>query len=155
MQPRPQAAGAFTPIALVFLCGLVGGALVNLFIPVPVWPGNWTRIIGLAPVALGVGFFAWARTAFRRHQTALMPWSPSSALVQDGPYALSRNPIYLSFGMMYLGFSLVLNSLYILVMLVVVIVLFDRFQISREESYLQERFGDEFTEYKARVRRWL
>jgi protein-S-isoprenylcysteine O-methyltransferase Ste14 len=133
----------------------VGGALVNLLVPEPVWQGNWIRIVGLAPLALGAGFFTWARAAFKRHQTALLPWAPSSALVQDGPYAISRNPIYLAFGMIYLGFSLVLNSLYILAMLVVVIVLFDRFQIPREERYLQERFGDGFAKYKARVRRWL
>jgi protein-S-isoprenylcysteine O-methyltransferase Ste14 len=84
-----------------------------------------------------------------------MPWSPTSALVTDGPYRFSRNPVYLSFAIVYLGFSLLLNSAYILVMLLIVVGLFDRFQIPREERYLRGVFGKEFESYSARVRRWL
>jgi protein-S-isoprenylcysteine O-methyltransferase Ste14 len=84
-----------------------------------------------------------------------MPWTPSTALVQDGPFSFSRNPIYLAFCIMYLGASLIFNSAYILVMLVVVFVLFDRTQIPREERYLEAKFGDEFTRYKAKVGRWI
>jgi len=142
-------------VALVFLAGLVGGTAINLFLPVPVWPGIWIQFVGLIPLAVGMLLFAWARRAFRRHQTSLMPWTPSSALVTDGPYSFSRNPIYLAFCVIYLGASLFFNSAYILVMLVVVFVLFDRTQIPREERYLEEKFGEEFTTYKARVRRWI
>ena len=84
-----------------------------------------------------------------------MPWSPTSALVTEGPYHFSRNPIYLSFALMYLGFGLVLDSAYILVMLVVVVTLFDRLQIPREEVYLRGLFGAEFDAYAAKVRRWI
>jgi protein-S-isoprenylcysteine O-methyltransferase Ste14 len=149
------AAGAFTPVALVFLVGLAGGVAINLFLPAPLWPGNLIRFIGLVPLVIGGFLVLWARTAFRRHQTSLMPWTPSSALVQDGPYSFSRNPIYLAFCIMYLGASFVFNSAYILVMSVIVLVLFDRLQIPREERYLEAKFGAEFSRYKAKVRRWV
>jgi protein-S-isoprenylcysteine O-methyltransferase Ste14 len=84
-----------------------------------------------------------------------MPWSPTSALVQDGPYGFSRNPIYLAFGLVYLGVGLVFNSTYVLIVLVAVLVLFDRLQIPREEQYLKAKFGEEFVAYTQRVRRWL
>jgi protein-S-isoprenylcysteine O-methyltransferase Ste14 len=155
MQSQTNAAGAFTPVALIFLLGLVGGVAVNLFFPFPIWPGIWIRFAGLIPIAFGIALFAWARVVFRRHQTPLMPWSPSTALVEDGPYAISRNPIYLAFVIMYLGMSFVFDSAYILVMLVVVLVLFDRLQIPREEKYLEAKFGEEFSRYRAKVRRWL
>ena len=135
--------------------GLFGGAAVNVLVPFPVWSSFWVRPLGLLPIGLGVFLFAWATRTFKRHSTALMPWSPSSDLVRDGPYGFSRNPIYLSFALFYLGVGLVLNSAYILAMLVVVAVLFDRLQIPREERYLEETFGDRFREYKARVRRWV
>jgi protein-S-isoprenylcysteine O-methyltransferase Ste14 len=99
--------------------------------------------------------FTSARAAFRRHKTALMPWTPSTALVQDGPYHFSRNPVYLAFAAVYLGAALVLDSLYILTTLVIVVILFDRLQIPREERYLQAKFGDEFAGYKVKVRRWI
>ena len=106
-ETRTEVAGAFAPVAVVFLVGLIGGAVVNFVFPLPIWAGIWIRLAGLLPLGLGIWLFAWARTAFRRHQTSLMPWSPSSELVQDGPYAFSRNPIYLAFGLMYLSASLV------------------------------------------------
>ena len=76
-------------------------------------------------------------------------------MVTDGPYGFSRNPIYLSFVLMYLGLSFIFDSAYVLIMLVVVVVLFDRLQIPREERYLRRLFGAEFDSYAAKVRRWL
>ena len=112
-------------------------------------------MIGILPLLLGVALFVWARATFRRHMTALMPWTRTTTLVTDGPYGFSRNPIYLSFVLVYLGLSFIFNSTYVLIMLVVVMVLFDRLQIPREESYLRGLFGDEFDSYAAKVRRWL
>jgi protein-S-isoprenylcysteine O-methyltransferase Ste14 len=154
-ESKTEVSGGYTPVALIFILGLVGGIAVNLVLPVPIWPSVWIRLVGLAPLAIGAVLFAWARSAFRRHRTSLMPWSPSTTLVQDGPYSFSRNPIYLAFCTMYLGLSLVFNSGYILVMLLVVLVLFDRTQIPREERYLEAKFGEQFTNYKGKVRRWV
>lgn len=155
LKSQTEAAGAFAPVVLVFLGGLIGGVVINIFVPAPIWPNIWTRFIGFVPLTAGSGLFAWSRAAFRRHQTSLMPWSPSSFLVQDGPYAISRNPIYLAFCILYLGVSLIFDSAYILIMLAIVLVLFDRLQIPREERYLERQFGEEFLSYKARVGRWL
>ncbi len=104
-------------------------------------------------MVVGIWLLASARTAFRRHRTALMPWTPSAELVQDGPYRFTRNPVYLAFALMYMGTSFIFDSAYVLIMMVVVVVLFDREQIPREERYLQEKFGEEFARYKAKVRR--
>lgn len=142
-------------MAAIFLLGLIGGALVNVYFPFPIWPGTVIRVIGILPLLLGVALFVWARATFRRHMTALMPWTRTTTLVTDGPYGFSRNPIYLSFVLVYLGLSFIFNSTYVLIMLVVVMVLFDRLQIPREESYLRGLFGDEFDSYAAKVRRWL
>jgi len=151
----PDAAGGFTSVAVVFLLGLTGGVLANFYLPFLIWPGTVIRVIGILPLLLGVALFAWARATFRRHMTALMPWTRTTALVTDGPYGFSRNPIYLSFVLMYLGLSFIFDSAYVLIMLVVVVVLFDRLQIQREERYLRELFGAEFDSYTAKVRRWI
>jgi protein-S-isoprenylcysteine O-methyltransferase Ste14 len=151
----PDAAGGFTSVAAVFLLGLIGGILVNVFLPFPIWPGTVVRVIGILPLFLGVALIAWARATFRRHMTALMPWTRTTALVTDGPYGFSRNPIYLSFVLMYLGLSFIFDSVYVLIMLLVVVVLFDRLQIPREERYLRGLFGVEFDSYAAKVRRWI
>ena len=140
---------------MVFLGGLIGGAAINVFFPIPIWSGPWMWLAAVVPLVAGFWLFAAARLSFRRHQTALMPWTPSAKLVQDGPYRFTRNPIYLAFGMFYLSVALFFDSAYILVMLAIVLALFDRIQIPREERYLQAKFGDEFSTYKTKVRRWI
>ena len=151
----PDAAGGFTSVAAVFLLGLIGGVLANVYFSFLIWPGTVIRVIGILPLLLGVALFAWARASFRHHMTALMPWSRTTALVTDGPYGFSRNPIYLSFVLMYLGLSFIFDSAYVLIVLVVVVVLFDRLQIPREERYLRGLFGAEFDSYASEVRRWI
>jgi protein-S-isoprenylcysteine O-methyltransferase Ste14 len=155
METSPKAAGAYYPMALIFLGGLVVGVVANLYFPIPVWPGRSIQFFGIVPLAVGLWLFAWSRATFRSHRTALMPWTPSAVLVQDGPYELSRNPIYLAFALLYLSASLLLNSAFILAFMVLTVVLFDRTQIPREERYLQEKFGEEYFRYKKRVRRWI
>ncbi|HEU5040160.1 MAG TPA: isoprenylcysteine carboxylmethyltransferase family protein, partial [Gemmatimonadales bacterium] len=76
-------------------------------------------------------------------------------LVTDGPYRFTRNPMYLGFTLWYLAGTAWVNSLWLLVLLPVVLLVMQRGVITREEAYLERRFGREYTEYRARVRRWL
>ena len=150
-----SSAGFVAPVPVVFLGGFVVGILLNLVLPVPIWHSIGVPVIGMVPLLLGIWLFASARAVFRHHMTPLMPLEPSVALVQDGPYRFSRNPIYLAFALMYLGASFIFNSVFLLIVLALVVLLFDRTQIPREERYLQDKFGEEYTRYKEKVRRWI
>jgi len=155
--------GTVAPVPIVLtialstflLGGFVLGGVINFFIPFPIWPSVWTRVVGFVPLAVGTGLLVTTRDAFTRHRTSTRPWEPSVALVQEGPYRFSRNPIYLSIAAIFLGVSLFDNSVLLLVVLAIDLILVDRIQIPREERYLQERFGDAYSQYKARVRRWI
>jgi protein-S-isoprenylcysteine O-methyltransferase Ste14 len=107
------------------------------------------------PLVLGILLLILANMMFSRHKTPPEPWKPAAELVQDGPYRFTRNPIYLSFALIYLGISLIFNLEFALVLLTPGLVVIDRNQISREELYLKEKFGEEYDRYKARVRRWI
>ncbi|MDG6905290.1 MAG: hypothetical protein JRN20_05830 [Nitrososphaerota archaeon] len=111
-----KAAGAFSPIAVVFLLGLAAGILVNLILPFPIWKSAWIALIGVIPIVTGTWFFVAAGRTFKRHNTPLMPWKPTSELVSDGPYKYSRNPIYLAFALWYLSVAFFFNSAYILIL---------------------------------------
>ena len=76
-------------------------------------------------------------------------------VVQEGVFRFSRNPIYLAFTLIYLGFAFAFNSSWALVFLVPVLVVIDRGQIPREEKYLARKFGEEYFRYKVKVRRWI
>ncbi len=148
--------GAYIPIAVVFLLGLASGIIANLFVvPFPIVQSTWIAVVGVVPLAVGAYLFVSARRAFRRRATPLMPWKATTQLVQDGPYMYTRNPIYLALALWFLAASLIFNSAYLLDIVVVVVILFDRTQIPREERYLEDKFGEEYARYKSKVRWWI
>ena len=73
----------------------------------------------------GLGLGAWSFRTFARHKTPPGPWAPTVALVQDGPYGFSRNPIYLSFALEYLGFSCIFNYLAARILFIPVVLVAD------------------------------
>ena len=142
---------------LTYLAPLVAGLLLHfLWKPLRLFPEWWIGpAVGLPLVVAGILLLMRAvRTMFRAGEDP-DPDSPTSAIVANGPYALSRNPIYVSFNAVYVGIALVVNTLWPIMFLPVGITLLHDRVIAREESYLERVIGDEYRQYKARVRRWL
>jgi protein-S-isoprenylcysteine O-methyltransferase Ste14 len=83
------------------------------------------------------------------------PREPTTAVVTDGPYRFTRNPLYLSMTLIYVGITALANALAPVLLLPVVLQVMSRGVIEREEHYLERKFGAEYLSYKARVRRWL
>ena len=126
------------------------------FVPVaqPLLPPPW-HWLGVVPVALGVGIAAIAAGLFNKAGTNIRPLTESSALVTNGPFAFSRNPMYLSMTIALLGVAMLLNSgLPLLAIPVFVTILFYRF-IRHEETLMAETFGEAYLAYKEQVRRWV
>ena len=76
-------------------------------------------------------------------------------LTTDGPFSYSCNPAYLGLAMIYAGIAVIRNSLWAILLLPAVLFVIQRELIGREERYLERVFGDEYLDYKMRVRRWL
>lgn len=95
--------------------------------------------------------------SFRRAQTTVNPLTPasSSSLVTSGVYRFSRNPMYLGFLLMLLAWGSYLANALALVFAPLFVLYLNRFQIAPEERALKARFGPDFVNYAARVRRWL
>jgi protein-S-isoprenylcysteine O-methyltransferase Ste14 len=113
------------------------------------------RAAGFVALSLWILFDGWAILALLRRNTSPNPMKPTTALVTEGPYRLSRNPIYLGYVFLQAGIALLADSLWPLLTLPVVIVLVRRVVIDREERYLETKFGEAYRQYKARVRRWI
>ncbi len=143
------------PPPLIFLGGFVLGMAISFLLPVPIWPSLWIQLFGILPLVVGIWLFASANRTLARHKTPPEPTKATVELVQDGPYRYGRNPFYLSFALIYVGASFLFNSLPALTILIPLLVLIDRGQILREEAYLERKFGDEYSHYKAKVRRWI
>lgn len=92
---------------------------------------------------------------FRRAKTSMVPMKPTTALVTSGPYRLTRNPMYLGMAVLYVALALALGVIWALAVLPFVIFAVDRLVIAREEPYLERKFGEQYRQYKGRVRRWV
>jgi protein-S-isoprenylcysteine O-methyltransferase Ste14 len=92
---------------------------------------------------------------FRRADTAIEPWKAARKLVTHGPYAYTRNPMYVSLTLLTGAIAVAADLPWALVMVPVAVLVTDRFVIAREEVHLRHLFGDAYRTYCARTRRWL
>jgi protein-S-isoprenylcysteine O-methyltransferase Ste14 len=142
----------------LFLGALALGCLLSLAIPIGPGlgrPNTLALMVGLAFVLLGVALAVLSVRSFHVARTSVVPGEPSTALVVTGPYALTRNPIYVGFALAYFGLSIMLTDLWVLLLLIPVLVILQRGVVEREEAYLERQFGEAYHRYKARVPRWI
>ena len=130
-------------LACAFITWNFKGPLPEIF-----WPG-----IMLLIVAAWITIAALA--AFRRAKTTVIPHQQPTALITDGIFRVSRNPIYLADVMILLGVSLIWGSALGLILTPVLALVLDRRFIQPEEARLAQAFGAEFDAYRARVRKWI
>jgi protein-S-isoprenylcysteine O-methyltransferase Ste14 len=140
---------------LVYLASLVLGALLQLAIPLPFLPRTLDVALGASVVAVAAALYACSVAKFRAAGTPVPARKPTTAIVRTGAYRFSRNPIYLAFSLFQLGIAIWVNSVWLLATLVGAVALIDTIVIPREEQYLERKFGAEYLDYKAAVRRWL
>jgi protein-S-isoprenylcysteine O-methyltransferase Ste14 len=148
-------AGVVAPPPLIYLAGLGVGFALEALLPGSSVPAAVQWGLGGVLVVAGVALLLSFNTAFSRRGTAVEPWKPTTAIVTTGPYRISRNPAYLGMALVYAGVALMSDALWVLAPLPVVLAVVDRGVIAREERYLERKFGQEYVDYRSRVRRWL
>ena len=147
------------PPPLLFAMPLLTGFIVQYFVPTHLVTGadaaRTLRLVGITEIAIALALMAWAMSTFLRFRTPIVPMHRARALVNEGPFKLTRNPMYLGFTVLYIGITFVANALWPLVFLPEAIALTYLFAIRLEEAYLAREFGDAYREYCSTVRRWL
>ncbi len=121
----------------------------------PVELGGWRVPVGWVLVVAFAVWNGWSLWLFARHETGLLPGQPTEAMIESGPYRLSRNPLYVGLLALYVGVALLASSSWALVLFPVAVLLVLWGAILPEERFLHERFGAPYDGYRTRVRRWL
>jgi protein-S-isoprenylcysteine O-methyltransferase Ste14 len=134
---------------------LLAGWLATLQWGDPVDLGGWRLPLGWALVLLFAGWNGWTLWLFGRHETGLLPGQATHAIIEEGPYRLSRNPLYVGLLALYLGVALLAPTVWSLVLFPAAVLLVRWGAIRPEERFLHERFGAPYDAYARRVRRWL
>lgn len=153
--PERDSAGVVAPPPLIYLGGLAVGFGLEALLPGASLPGAVQWILGGALVVAGAVLLASFNTLFHRTGTAVEPWKPTTAIVTTGPYRITRNPAYLGMALVYVGIAVLSQALWVLVPLPFVLAVINNGVIRREERYLERKFGQEYLDYRRRVRRWL
>lgn len=114
-------------------------------------------VLLVALVVVGIAFDLLGLLAFRSARTTVNPLKPerASSMVTGGVYRVTRNPMYLGMAVLLVAWAVYLSRLLPFVGPVVFVLYITRFQIEAEERALRGLFGEEYSSYASRVRRWL
>jgi protein-S-isoprenylcysteine O-methyltransferase Ste14 len=140
------------------MLALAAGLLLQAYRPLHFLPlgGRGPAVgVGSSLIAAALVWMIAAERSLRSAGTPLEPWKPTTALVTSGPYALSRNPLYLGLTAAFVGVALVLGNGWLLVALPPLATVMVLGVVRREERYLQSLFGECYARYRRSVRRWL
>jgi protein-S-isoprenylcysteine O-methyltransferase Ste14 len=167
--------GLAQPLAVGSLCGKMSNLTFSQAIDVPpVWlagalaltwlHGAWAplgatgagwRLLGLGLIAAGLGLIVWAAWTMHRLRTTVVPHQDPDALVTSGPFAFSRNPIYLGDALVLAGCAIRWQAWVALLLVPLFMALIARRFIAGEEARLVRHFGAAFESYASSVRRWI
>ena len=151
----PDSAQVRFPPPLIVLGALFLGVGTDRLIGLPQIEMAALRPAGVVIGLLGFAILGSGLIGFFRAGNDPEPWKRDTQLVTSGLYRFSRNPMYLGMVMVQLGVALFQQSIGALVSVPLAILLIDRFVIAREEPHLRATFGDAYTAYCDRMRRWI
>ncbi|MEM9279481.1 MAG: isoprenylcysteine carboxylmethyltransferase family protein [Pseudomonadota bacterium] len=143
------------PVQALICAGLIwflSGMLPQLAFEFP-----WQERVAIALVALGLAIDFSSIRLFVRADTTINPYTPdkSETLVTNGIYKYTRNPMYVGMVIFLTAFGLWIGNWMFLPLTGLFIWYITKFQIVPEEEVLQEKFGDDYSEYRHKVRRWI
>jgi protein-S-isoprenylcysteine O-methyltransferase Ste14 len=143
------------PAPVVFFGLLILGFLLNWALPLAFIPKLPAQIAGLIIAFLGFLIGVSGIIVMRSAHTSPNPRKPTTALVEKGVFRHTRNPLYVSMFVLFLGIAVFTNVLWLILLLPLLFVIVDRWAVKPEESYLERTFGDSYLQYKKRVPRWV
>jgi len=147
--------GVVAPPPFIYAGALAAGLLANRRFRLPFLPRRLARTLGPLMILGGFAVGLLGLREMSRAGTNVDPYKPATAVVTEGPYRFTRNPMYVGFTLMYVGISALANALLPILLLPAILQLMRRGVIEREERYLESKFEDEYRRYKESVRRWI
>jgi protein-S-isoprenylcysteine O-methyltransferase Ste14 len=140
---------------ILLLIHIFAAFLLNWLFPLPAAFPKILVWVGYLLVVVGIGLAFSAAGRFLKARTTLDPHGSVAEIVTSGPYRFSRNPIYLGFVCLLIGFPFIFRTYWGLILSPVFMISLYQLVIKQEESYLEKKFGDSYTSYKSQVGRWL
>lgn len=138
----------------------LGAAAIALFLHGQ-WPIAWPQanttlaLIGVFLLVVAIAIEVFAAFTFRKCRTTILPHRAASVLITSGPFAFSRNPIYVANTLLLAGAGFAFGIGWLLIMAPMAALATQELAIKREEQHLAEKFGSAWASYAARTSRWI
>lgn len=145
----------FPPPLIAISLVLAGWAAEQYWWSLTIGDISWTRLAGYGLLVSSLILVIVSALPFWINKTSIEPWEPTSTIIQSGVYRFSRNPIYLAFCVAAGGSGFMINSFWVLGSVLPLVLILQFTIIRREENYLESKFGQQYLDYKSRVRRWI
>ncbi|MGV3527277.1 MAG: methyltransferase family protein [Flavisolibacter sp.] len=157
MEAQKGHPGVYIPPPLLYAAFFFAAILLEKFLPFSrhFFLTTPATVLGIIFIAASLLFNVPALRQFFQTKNTLVTIRPAHSLQTTGIYAISRNPMYVSLFLLYVGLAFLFGNWWNFIVLPLLIVVIQQYVIRREECYLDQRFGEEYLDYKARVRRWL
>ena len=152
---EPDKAGVIIFPPLLFLLAILLSILIHYVLPTPLVPFPVALLIGITLLIVAVVILRSAVKTLLTQRTTVNPGGATTAVVKTGIFQFSRNPMYVSFTIIFMAVSIMLNAWYGMMLLIPLLMITQKGIIEREEKYLTQKFGEYYISYKRKVNRWF
>jgi protein-S-isoprenylcysteine O-methyltransferase Ste14 len=140
---------------VLFGAALVIAVLANWIFPVQMFPDFLRFWFGPIVLIASLVIIVPSIVVFKRAKTPFDVRRAATALVSEGPFRYSRNPGYVALISLCIGIAMIVDNVFMLVTVAIATAYLQRFVVLAEERHMEAQFGEEYLEYKRKVRRWL
>jgi protein-S-isoprenylcysteine O-methyltransferase Ste14 len=157
MKTKKDHPGVYPPPPLFYVLIFLFSVFIQLKVPLPtqLFSSEIARLSGFLFISLGFLFIVPALIKFFKTKNTLVTILPARSLQTSGIYSISRNPMYVGLLSLYMGIAFFKGNYWTFIFIPLVIFIVSKFVIVNEEKYLSRTFGEDFEEYKKKVRRWI
>jgi protein-S-isoprenylcysteine O-methyltransferase Ste14 len=137
---------------MMFFVAVILGMILDYFFPLTLIPASFS-VVGIICMILGSLLAYWAQSTSRVTKEAME--DDGARQFARGPYKYSRNPTHIGLAIITLGFGIIMQSFFIILLLVIVYTISKLFYLRKEEAILEAKYGEKYSDYKKKVSSWL
>jgi protein-S-isoprenylcysteine O-methyltransferase Ste14 len=157
MKNKKDSPGVYIPPPLFYALTFVAAIFIQRGLPIDasVFQLRITKIIGILFLVISLFFLVRSLSQFLKSKNTLILIKPATSLQTNGIYSISRNPMYVGLAIVYLGITCLIGNWWNIILFPLLLLIVQEYVIKNEEKYLDRAFGQEYLDYKNKVRRWL
>jgi protein-S-isoprenylcysteine O-methyltransferase Ste14 len=139
------------PVPPIHVVTLILGIAMQAWLPCAIWQDGWQgQVLGWSLLLAGILLALWATRAFKD-----MDSEKPGKVITSGPYAYSRNPMYVAWALMHVAIAILVNTWWLVLLIPIPLLVTHYYDVRREERQLEENFGEAYRQYRSQVRRYL